>query len=87
VPARREVLKDAMGNEWLTTYTYFVGNEPIASIHRVQLLTAIRSMYARTTAGVVAISVPGKKGCDSMISDVEDTFLRIVETYPRENFE
>ena len=79
--ANRVILTDSAGNPWVAFYTYFVDNEPIVSGRRVQLLTALRSMYARTTAGVVAAAIPCVESCKSHSSDVEDAFFGLVEIY------
>jgi exosortase/archaeosortase family protein len=84
ISARRDILTDSMGNSWLTMYTYFVDSEPIASSRRVQLMTALRSIYARTTASVLAVATPCTEECESRISNVEDTFIRAVEDYRAE---
>jgi hypothetical protein len=58
-----------------------VDGEPIIGIRSVQLKTALRSMYSRTTAGVVAAATPCVETCDSGVSEVEETFIRVLEFY------
>jgi len=85
IQVRREVLSHDSGTYWLTLYTYFVDTDPVASGRRVQLMTARRSIYARATAGVVAVATPCVETCESRISDLEDAFIRAFEDY-REEF-
>jgi len=85
IQARREVLSHDSGTSWLTLYTYFVDSEPVASGRRVQLMTVRRSIYARATAGIVAVATPSVETCESRVSDVEHTFIRAFEDY-REEF-
>ena len=85
ISARRDILTDSMGTSWVTLYAYFVDSEPIASSRRVQLMTALRSTYARTTAGVVAVATQCGEECESRIPEVENTFIRAFEDY-REEF-
>ncbi len=81
ISARRDVLTDNVGRSWLTLYTYLVESEPIIGSHHVQLKTALRSMYSRTTAGVVAVATPCVEKCDSQVLEVERTFIRVLEGY------
>ena len=83
--ARREVLLHNSGTYWLAYYAYFVDAEPVTSGHRVQLKTAFRSTYARTSAGVIAVATPCVEKCDSLTSLVEETFIQAFEEY-REGF-
>jgi len=87
IQALRGVLTDSSGTSWLTVYTYLVDSEPIADSRRVQLLTALRSMYSRTTAGIIAVATQCMEKCQSRISDVEDAFIRVVETHQEEHSE
>ena len=66
-------------------YTYFIDSEPVPSRRRVQLVTAFRSMYSRTTAGIIAVAMPCVENCESQASEIEDTFIRAIENY-REAF-
>jgi exosortase len=81
ISARRDMLTDQSGRSWLTVYAHMVDGEPIIGIRSVQLKTALRSMYSRTTAGVVAAATPCVETCDSGVSEVEETFIRVLEFY------
>ena len=79
--ARRDVLIDSMGTAWLTMYTYLVDSEPIASSRHAQLMTALRSTYSRTTAGVIAVATPCMEDCKSRSAAVAETFTYVLENY------
>ena len=81
LPIRRDILTDSSGDSWLALYTYFVDSEPVVSSRRVQLLTAFRSMFARTTAGVVAVATPCIEGCDDRRSEIDDSLNQAIEAY------
>jgi exosortase/archaeosortase family protein len=81
IPASRDILADRSGRLWLTQYTYFVENEPIARSRHVKLMTALRSMYARTTAGVIAVATPCLDNCEARGADIEQTFILAIEDY------
>jgi hypothetical protein len=79
--ARLGLLSHNSGSSWLTMYTYFVDSDPVTSIRRVQLITGLRSMHSRSTAGIIAVAMPCIEVCESHISDLEDTFIRAFEDY------
>jgi len=79
--ARRDILTDSSGRLWVTLYTYLVDNDPIANSRRVQLTTALRSVYSRATVGVIAVASPCVETCDSQISDIEDAFMTVFMEY------
>jgi hypothetical protein len=81
ISAHRNTLTDSTGTSWLTVYTYIVDSDPIASSRRVQLMTVLRSVYARTTAGVVAVATPCVEECETGASEVTETFIYLVEDY------
>lgn len=81
IPVHREVLTDIAGISWVTVYTYLVDNEPIAGSRRVQLTTAIRSAFSRTTAGVIAVGTQCENECESRVSNVDEIFIRALEAY------
>ncbi len=84
IPARREILTDSAGTSWLTLHTYLVDSEPTDSSRRVQLMTALRSMYTRTTAGVIAVAMPCVEECESRTTEVDDALVYVVEIYRNE---
>lgn len=84
VQVHSEILSQNAGASWQALYTYFVDQDPVASGRRVKLLTAGRSIYARVPAGVVAAATPCIDTCESRISDLENTFVRVLESYRKE---
>jgi exosortase len=81
LPARRDTLTDSAGRFWLTMYTYLVDKDPIANGRRVQLATAIRAMYSRAPAGIIAVAVPCAETCEPRFAVVEPVFIRLLEDY------
>lgn len=81
VEANRVELVDKLGNPWLALYTYVVDQETIANALHVQLITALRSLYGRTTAGVLAVAVPCARDCAALESQLRDVMLQIYDAY------
>jgi hypothetical protein len=79
--AHREILKDSSGTSWVSVYTYLVDNESVPGSHSIQLKTALRSTYSRTTAGVLAVAAQCIEECESRNSDIENTFILAFEAY------
>ena len=83
ISIRREILRDDRGTSWLSLYTFVVDNEPIAGARRALFKSAIRSTYSRTAAGILAVAVPCEKQCEIEFSEIEGTFIKLVEAYQK----
>lgn len=81
IPARRDIVVDGAGTSWISLYTYFVGNDAIASGRRVQLMTAVRSIYSRTTSGVLAVAMPCVDACESAMPAAHEMLVRAYQAY------
>lgn len=87
IRAHRDILTDSAGTSWLATYTYFVDNEPIANSRLTQVTVGLRSIFNRTTAGIVGVATPCVKDCTHQVPNIEDAFVHVVGAYQYENQE
>jgi hypothetical protein len=64
-------LRDQGGRIWSAIYTYEVDDLTLVSSRRVHLETALRAMYSRPTAGVLAVATPCVPDCEAVKADLE----------------
>lgn len=83
-PVRLDQLTHLSGASWQAMYTYFVDKDPVASDFQVQLATSFRSIYSRSTAGVVAASTPCADDCKAEHDQLEELFILMVDRYRSE---
>lgn len=82
--ARREILRDNSGSLWLAIYAYLVDGDGFVGPRRVQMVAAIRSLYSRPIAGIVAATAKCETDCESSDPTVESAFALAFETNTRE---
>jgi hypothetical protein len=78
IQVHSEILTDSSGMSWLTVYTYLIDGELSTSHRHVQLTTALRSIYSRPTAGVIAAATPCMEECESRSEAVAETSITIL---------
>lgn len=81
ITANRTELLDKSGRRWLALHTYVVDDETNPNARQVQLLTAIRSLYGRPTAGVLAVMTLCTPDCESADADLEHVLTRAHAAY------